>query len=84
MSSVIAKAITQSLNDSTLLLGIARHFQTAEARLNPRLPQVNGMAQACEITGIPVLAQHVNLAVSLTRVAKESASIFRIMCPRWI
>jgi hypothetical protein len=26
MSRVIAKAMTQSLNDSTLLLGMARHF----------------------------------------------------------
>src|ERR1700740_3652456 len=38
----------------------------------------------CEITGIPLLVQHVNLAVSLTSIAKESASIFRIMRPRWI
>jgi hypothetical protein len=29
-------------------------------------------------------AQCTNLAVSLTKVAKESASIFRIMCARWI
>jgi hypothetical protein len=46
-----------------------------------------GSAKPCELQDTSRYAQlgaGMNLVASLTNVAKESASIFRIMCERWI
>ena len=63
------------------------HGATLFKRLNRNVthaPCMSWMARGFKIKGHYSYAQHVNLAVSLTNVAKESASIFRIMCARWI
>src|ERR1700719_3638830 len=63
------------------------HRATLFKRLNRNLTHaacMSWMARGFKIKGHDSYAQHVNLAVRLTNVAKESASIFRIMCARWI